>query len=155
MLYKSDTCTCFFSSKVSSYNRQKPISCGQTTKYPRLRLGQFVVRTKAASNGCKRTIQKKNSYGIYYIKNKYSAMYGTPACTRMCLLCVLRVFFYKKNQIVNQTKPTKNTGNSYLFTIQTTLLTKVALILTDYTIILNRVPSQIEEGNSDIVSQLK
>ena len=82
-------------------------------------------------------------------------MYGTPACTRMCLLCVLRVFFYKKNQIVNQTKPTKKTGNSYLFTIQTTLLTKVALILTDYTIILNRVPSQIEEGNSDIVSQLK
>ena len=25
------------------------------------------VRTKAASNGCKKTLWKKNSYGIYYI----------------------------------------------------------------------------------------
>ena len=29
------------------------------------------VRTKAAPNGCKRTLWKKNSYGIYYINSAF------------------------------------------------------------------------------------
>ena len=50
--YKSDTCTRFFFQSV---------------------LLQPLDANKAASNGCKRTLWKKNSYGIYYFLPSFNS----------------------------------------------------------------------------------
>ena len=50
--YKSDTCTCFFFQSV---------------------LLQPLDANKAASNSCKRTLWKKNLYGIYYFLPSFNS----------------------------------------------------------------------------------
>ena len=66
--YKSDTCTCFFFPSVLL----QPLEAALVRTNNKCILSfaldnlQFVC-TKAASNGCKRTLWKKNSYSIFYM----------------------------------------------------------------------------------------